>query len=116
VLGFMAAASALLVVQDNLVQRGNPAAEATAESKRDYGLVAAAFAVTGAYVALLPFLGFRIATVLFVAAFQVVLERPTTWRQWAVMAAVAVGTSAVTYVVFERYLTVLLPRGTWTDW
>jgi putative tricarboxylic transport membrane protein len=45
-----------------------------------------------------------------------VLERPTTSRQWAVLVAVAVGTSVVTYVVFERYLTVLLPRGTWTDW
>jgi hypothetical protein len=101
-----------------LVQRSSPApaAEATAAPKRDYGLVAAAFAVSGAYVALLPFLGFRIATVLFVAAFQAVLERPTTLRQWAVLAMVAVGTSAVTYVVFERYLTVLLPRGTWTDW
>ena len=72
--------------------------------------------MSGVYVALLPYLGFRIATVLFVAAFQVVLERPTTLRQWAVLAAVAVGTSVVTYVVFERYLTVLLPRGTWTDW
>jgi hypothetical protein len=29
---------------------------------------------------------------------------------------VAVGTSAVTYLVFEQYLTVLLPRGTWTGW
>jgi hypothetical protein len=118
VLVFMATASALLVVQGMLVQRSSPApaAEAAAGPKRDYGLVAAAFAVSGAYVALLPFLGFRIATVLFVAAFQVVLERPTTLRQWAVLAMVAVGTSAVTYVVFERYLTVLLPRGTWTDW
>jgi hypothetical protein len=118
VLVFMAVASALLVVQDMLAQRSSPApaAEATAGPKRDYGLVAAAFAVSGAYVALLPFLGFRIATVLFVAAFQAVLERPTTWRQWVMLAVVAVGTSAVTYVVFERYLTVLLPRGTWTDW
>jgi hypothetical protein len=29
---------------------------------------------------------------------------------------VAVGTSAVTYLAFERYLTVLLPRGAWTGW
>jgi hypothetical protein len=69
-----------------------------------------------AYVALLPFLGFRIATALFVAGFQLVLERPASVRQWAVLATVAVGTSAVTYLVFEQYLTVLLPRGTWTGW
>ena len=120
VLAFMAATSALLVVQDLIAQRSRPietaAAAAPAAPKRAYGLVAAAFAVTGAYVALLPLLGFRVATALFVAAFQLVLERPATGRQWGVLAAVAVATSAVTYVVFERYLTVLLPRGTWTDW
>jgi hypothetical protein len=65
---------------------------------------------------LLPLLGFRIATVLFVAAFQMVLERPATPRQWTILAAIAVGTSAVTHLVFEKYLTVLLPRGSWTGW
>ena len=68
------------------------------------------------YIALLPFLGFRIATALFVAGFQVVLERPTTLRQWAIQLAIAVGTAAVTYLVFERYLSVILPRGSWTGW
>jgi putative tricarboxylic transport membrane protein len=45
-----------------------------------------------------------------------VLERPAAPRQWVVLVAVAIGTSAVTYFAFERYLTVLLPRGTWTGW
>jgi len=53
---------------------------------------------------------------LFVAALQAALERPRTPRQWLVLAAVALVTSAVTYLVFERYLMVLLPRGAWTDW
>jgi hypothetical protein len=79
-------------------------------------LVAAAFAVVAAYIALLPLIGFRIATALFVAAFQLVLERPRTLRQWAVLLAVAIGTSAVTWLVFDQYLTVLLPRGAWTGW
>ena len=30
--------------------------------------------------------------------------------------AVALAHAAVTYLAFERYLTVLLPRGRWTDW
>ena len=83
---------------------------------RAYGLVAAAFVVIAAYVALLPLIGFRIATALFVAAFQMALERPTTPRQWAMLAAIAVGTSVLTHLVFETYLLVLLPRGTWTGW
>jgi hypothetical protein len=83
---------------------------------RAYGLVAASFVVVAAYIGLLPLLGFRIATVVFVAAFQLVLERPSTPRQWLLLATVAVGTSALTYLAFEKYLFVLLPRGTWTGW
>jgi putative tricarboxylic transport membrane protein len=84
--------------------------------KPAYGLVAGAFVAVAAYIALLPLLGFRIATALFVAVFQLLLERPSTWRQWAVLAAVAVGTSEIAYFAFERYLSVLLPRGAWTGW
>jgi hypothetical protein len=119
VLTFLAVTCALLVVQDAVAQR-RPAAAAQelppAGPPRAYGLVAWAFVTVAAYIALLPLLGFRIATVLFVAVFQLVLERPSTPRQWAALIAIAVATSAVTYVAFERYLTVLLPRGTWTGW
>jgi hypothetical protein len=119
VLAFMAVTCALLVLQDVVAQRRAAAAPQEAAEpvlRRAYGLVAAAFVAVAAYIALLPLLGFRIATVLFVAGFQLVLERPTTLRQWAVLLAVAAGTSAVTYFAFEQYLTVLLPRGTWTGW
>jgi hypothetical protein len=117
VLIFMAVASAAMVVQDLLERRAVVARDdATARPRRAYGLVALSFAIVAAYVVLLPLLGYRIATVLFVAALQAALERPTTRRQWLVLAAVAIGTSAVTYLVFERYLLVLLPRGSWTSW
>lgn len=117
VLVFMAVTSAALVVQDLLARRaGGAGADAPEQPQRAYGLVALSFAVIALYIVLLPLLGYRIATVLFVAALQVTLERPTTWRQWAVLAATAIGTSAVTYLVFERYLAVLLPRGSWTNW
>ncbi len=118
VLVFMALTCVLLVLQDVIAQRGMAAGAqvAPAGPPRAYGLVAAAFAVVAGYIALLPFLGFRIATVLFAVAFQILLERPSTLRQWATLAAVGVGTSAIGYLVFERYLTVLLPRGTWTSW
>ena len=73
-----------------------------------------AFAIVGAYVVLLPLLGFRVATVLFVGALQAALDRPRTARQWVVLATIALGTAMVSYFVFERYLLVLLPRGAWT--
>jgi putative tricarboxylic transport membrane protein len=120
VLVFMALASLVLVLQDLVAQRRAPATvsdePAPVQPKRNYGLVLASFVVVAIYIALLPLLGFRIATALFVAAFQLVLERPTTMRQWAIQLAIAVGTAAVTYLVFERYLSVILPRGSWTNW
>lgn len=114
VLGFLAAASAGLVVQDVAKRRRAQAPTAAAGPPRNYRAVAAAFAIVAAYVVLLPLLGFRVATALFVAALQAALDRPRTLRGWAVLAAVALGTAAATYLAFERYLLVLLPRGAWT--
>jgi len=120
VLAFMAAASAALIVQDVLAARRSRAAAAAAAPPeappRDYGAVLSALSIVILYVVVIPLLGFRIATALFVAAFQLVLERPRRLRQWLALAAVAVGTSAAAYLVFEQYLLVLLPRGTWTGW
>ena len=114
VLSFMAAASALLVVQDVMKHARRPRPSVSDAPRRNYRLVVIAFAIVGGYVALLPLLGFRVATVLFVAALQAALDRPKSARQWAVLAAIALGTAAVSYFVFERYLLVLLPRGAWT--
>jgi putative tricarboxylic transport membrane protein len=112
VLGFMAGASALLVIQD-LARPQAPAAAASGP-RRHYRLVAAAFAIVAGYVVLLPLLGFRLATALFVAALQAAIALPRTASGWAALAAIAIGTAAATYFVFERYLLVLLPRGAWT--
>jgi putative tricarboxylic transport membrane protein len=118
VLSFMALASSSLVLQDWLTQRRMRARVATSRPRphRNYRLVAVLFAIVAAYILLLPFLGFRIGTVLFVAAVQAALEWPRTVREWLVLAAIALGTVVATYLVFERYLLVLLPRGSWTGW
>jgi putative tricarboxylic transport membrane protein len=77
----------------------------------NYRLVVLTFAIFGAYVFLLPVLGYRVGTLVFVAVLQTVLDPPKTVRAWAVVAACALGTMLVTYYVFEAYLNVLLPRG-----
>lgn len=79
-----------------------------------YGMVVLMFAVFGLYVLALPPLGFRVATVAYVAGANALLDPPRGARGWARVALVALATAAVTYVIFERYLTVLLPRGSWT--
>ena len=96
VLSFMAAASALLVLQDLMKRRAPPAGAGAGDApRRNYRLVVIAFAIVGAYVVLLPLVGIsrRHGAVRRRAAGA--LGRPRTARQWAVLAAIALGTAAV---------------------
>ena len=63
----------------------------------------------------LPRLGFRVATFLYVAA-RGRAARAAARREALADASslLALLTAAITYFVFERYLSVLLPRGRWT--
>jgi hypothetical protein len=111
VLGVTAVLSALLLGFD--LARKHPPRE---KSGSDYGAVVLHFVLFGIYVGLLPGLGFRIATFAYVAAANAIMAPPGKPSHWLRVALLALGTSLVTYYVFEHYLTVLLPRGHWTDW
>jgi putative tricarboxylic transport membrane protein len=108
VLGLSAVLAVLLVVFDLR------APKVSDTSKANYGLVLLVFVVFGIYIGLMPWIGFRVSTFLFVAALQSLLEPPKGTKGWLVVLATALITTAATYVLFERYLTVLLPRGRWT--
>ena len=110
VLGVSALFGLALVVADLL--RRAPAAPA---AKAHYAGVVLHFALFAAYVLALPGLGFRIATLLYVAAANAAMAPPKSPRDWLRVGLVAFGTVVVTYLVFEHYLSVLLPRGRWTD-
>jgi hypothetical protein len=97
-----------------LARAGTAAPAVPAGSAPNYRLVLATFIEFGIYIALLPPLGFRISTFLFVLALEVTLEWPRSLTRWLLAIAVAVATSLVCYLVFEDYLSVLLPRGTWS--
>ena len=73
------------------------------------------FAVFGLYVGALPYVGFRISTFFYIAATNALLDRPERGKGWLRVLAVALITTIVVYYAFERYLTVLLPRGRWTN-
>jgi hypothetical protein len=103
---------ALALVVDDLFSRRQPEAHA---KKLNYPLVLGLFAVFGLYCGALPYLGFRISTLAYVAATNALLDVPRSARGWLRVAAVALITTVVVYFAFERYLTVLLPRGRWTD-
>ncbi len=103
--GVTAVLSAALVVTD-LMRRDRERA-----LPANYRLVLLTFAVFTAYVFALPHLGYRMATLLFVAVLQATLEPPRTARAWMLLAALASGAMLLTYYLFEIYLHVLLPRG-----
>ena|SRR5689334_13723690 len=112
VLGLTALASLALVGTSLLAG----ARAGTAPAVRpNYSLVVTAFVLFGIYIVALPLIGFRIATFIFVALMQAAIDAPRSRRSIIVMGIIAFATSLVTYVVFEHYLQVLLPRGTWTD-
>lgn len=112
----MACLSALLIWLDVSAARARaatPPVAATA-SPANYRLVLATFIEFGIYILLLPLIGFRLSTFLFVIALQVTLEWPETNVRWALVVLIAVATSILCHFIFEDYLSVLLPRGTWT--
>ena len=114
VLGICAVLSAALVVQALLARKRRKTAPEAPQANPNYGLVVASFAVFFIYVALLPLLGFRIATFLFMLACQPLLELPKSMKGWIVVLIVAAVTSFATFHLFQDYLAVLLPRGRWT--
>ncbi|HEY5292321.1 MAG TPA: tripartite tricarboxylate transporter TctB family protein [Burkholderiales bacterium] len=120
VLVIMAVLSALLIVVDLWPQPAKgaeaPAVAAPAPEERNYRLVGVTYAVFTGYVILLPLVGYRVATFIFVAALQAVFESPRGVRRWALVMVSALATALITYIVFNDYLSVLLPRGHWTGW
>jgi putative tricarboxylic transport membrane protein len=109
VLGLTAVLAAALVTFDVLKGEKTRFIE-----KASYGAVLLHFALFGLYVIALPWLGFRVATVAYIAFANASLDWPASAKGWARVAAIALIATAVVYFAFERYLSVLLPRGAWT--
>ncbi len=84
---------------------------AAAPARVNYRLVLLTFLIFTVYVFVLPQLGYRLSTLLFVGTLQATLDPPRSARDWAIIGAVAAISMLATYYVFERYLNVLLPRG-----
>jgi len=115
VLGITGLLGLALVLADALARRELRAAPPEAGLPRNYRLVALSFGAFAVYVLLLPGLGFRIATFIFVAAGNLLLEPPHRPAHWLRALALGAATALIAYYVFEQYLLVLLPRGRWTD-
>jgi len=115
VLGLTAVLALGLLVADMLARRKPDAAPAAAKPRLNYRLVAISFGVFALYAVALPWLGFRVATFLYVGGTNALLDPPRGAKGWLRALLLALLTSLVTWLVFERWLSVLLPRGRWTD-
>ena len=116
VLGLLALAGVALFVQNVTANRAEVPAGGEMQSLPGFWRVPLLFGIVGAYVFLLPVLGYRLATILFVLALMPAIEWPTSVRAWATVISISIATSLVSHLVFERYLLVLLPRGSLTGW
>jgi len=106
--------SLALVAQDlrAQVREKKESKEASRDWYKRYQPTLLTFAAFGLYVLLLPRLGYLLSTIIFVASLQWLLGKPS-WRRLPGSLCMGIGTSVITWVVFEKYLYVLLPRGSW---
>ena len=111
VLGITAALAFSLFVSDLLSKKREP----PRPERLNYAMVVAMFAVFGLYCGALPYLGFRVATFCYLAAANAMLDPPKSIKSYIRVLAIALIATLLVYYAFERYLSVLLPRGRWTD-
>jgi hypothetical protein len=112
VLAITALLSLGLVVSDVLGRKEIPREKP--KQNLNYPLVAITFGLFALYAVALPWLGFRIATFLFVGGSNALLDPPGGVKGWGRVLILALATALSTWLVFERLLSVLLPRGNWT--
>ena len=67
---------------------------------------------TAIYVGVMPFTGLYLASIIFIGWFMRWLGK----YSWLVVTAVALGMPIVTYLIFERWFLVPLPKGPIEEW
>jgi hypothetical protein len=111
ILGLLAILALWLILEAGITSpRRARVTESAPAPRLNYRLVVICFAVFGGYVIGLSILGYLLATFCFVLGLGWVLG-PREVRGLAKLAVVAAGTTLGTYLLFERYLYVFLPRG-----
>lgn len=102
----------LWLIGEDLLKGRAPArgAKKPAGPMPNYGRVLLAFFVFLGYVVGLSLIGYLGATFLFVLALSWSIG-PGDVREMPKLVVVAIGTALATYLVFEKYLYVFLPRG-----
>jgi len=103
---------AVWLVAEDLLKRRAPARQAqkAAGPPLNYRRVLLAFIIFFGYVTCLSLIGYLTATFLFVLGLCWSIG-PRDVREIPKLIAIAIGTALATYMIFEKYLYVFLPRG-----
>jgi putative tricarboxylic transport membrane protein len=109
--GFFPFYIALLILASSIVNLGavisGPRDDGRFAEWGQLGKVTSMLVPTTIYVALIPWIGIYAASVLLIAVFMKWLGD----YGWAMVAAISIGVPLVTFVVFERWFLVPLPKG-----
>jgi hypothetical protein len=70
-------------------------------------MVMSIVAPTAVYVALVPYIGIYVASIMLIAFFMKWLGR----YQWTQIAAISIGVPIITFAIFEKWFLVPLPKG-----
>lgn len=108
--GFFPFYIGLFIIISSLVNLFNTLREEDDPLFAEWGQLGQVFSVvipTGIYVASLPFIGLYVASMIFIAWFMRWLGK----YNWPIVAAISLGMPIVTYLIFERWFLVPLPKG-----
>ncbi len=113
--GFFPFYIGLFIIISSLINLFNTLREEDGPLFAEWGQLRQVFSViipTGIYVAALPFIGLYLASMIFIAWFMRWLGK----YNWPIIAAISLGMPVVTYLIFERWFLVPLPKGPIEEW
>lgn len=113
--GFFPFYIGLFIIISSLINLWTTLREHNASLFAEWGQLRQVFSVvipTGIYVGVLPFTGLYLASMVFIAWFMRWLGK----YNWPIIAAISLGMPVVTYLIFERWFLVPLPKGPIEDW
>ena len=113
--GFFPFYVGLVIVISSVITLIEILAQRSDERFAEWGQLRQVLAVvipTAIYVALIPYVGIYVASVILIAAFMRWLGN----YNWAMAGAVAFSVTIAAYVMFEKWFLVPLPKGPIEDW
>ena len=113
--GFFPFYVGLFIIASSAINLWHTIRDADGALFAEWGQLRQVFSVvvpTAIYVAVLPYSGLYLASMVFIAWFMRWLGK----YGWPIIAAVSLGMPIITYIVFERWFLVPLPKGPIEEW